>query len=139
MENTNNHPPFQSLKVYREQVHEIVAGRMRTAVMDMVFQLFEDELNPLCGPRYCRGEYYRAGSDPGSIYVNGQRVSIKKPRVKKGGKDVEVQTYSALRNYDLLSQRIEVDFPKKRDTFLSKNLCNMPKSLCHAPFSNFFQ
>ena len=38
---------------------------------------------------------------------NGQRVSIKKPRVKKGNQEVGVQTYSALRNYDLLSRRIE--------------------------------
>jgi len=108
MKNTEYQQSFQSIKDYQAQIHEIVAGRMRTAVMDMVVQLFEDELYHLCGPRYGReAECSRAGSDPGSIYVNGQRVSIKKPRVKKGGKDVEVKTYSALRNYDLLSERIK--------------------------------
>ena len=71
---------FQSLNDYGEQIREIVQGRMKSAVLDMVYQLFEDELHFLCGPRYDRfGECSRAGSDPGSIYVNGQRVLIKKP------------------------------------------------------------
>ena len=61
---------------------------LKSAVLDMVCQLFEDELHFLCGPRYDRKtECSRAGSDPGSIYVNGQRVLIKKTRVKKKGKE----------------------------------------------------
>lgn len=108
MKNTEYQQTFQSLKEYREQIHEVVATRMRTAVIDMVCQLFEDELYHLCGPRYSReAEFSRAGSDKGSIYANGQRVSIKKPRVKKGSKDIEVKTYTALRNYDILSERIK--------------------------------
>lgn len=108
MKNTEYQQSFQSIKSYHEQIHEIVAGRMKNAVLDMVYQLFEDELQLLCGPRYDRNaECTRAGSDPGSVYVNGQRVLIKKPRVKKSGKDVEVKTYSALRHYDLLSERVK--------------------------------
>lgn len=108
MENKEYQQSFQSLKDYREQIQEIVAGRMRTAVLDMVYQLFEDELSLLCGPKYSReAEFSRAGSDPGSVYLSGQRVSIKKPRVKKNGKDVEIKTYSALRSYDLLSERVK--------------------------------
>ena len=99
---------FQSLNDCRQQIREIVQGRMQTAILDMVYQLFEDELHFLCGPRYDRkAQCSRAGSDPGSIYANGQRVLIKKPRVKKKGREVEVKTYSALRDYDLLSQRIK--------------------------------
>ena len=69
MKNIGNDPSFQSLKAHRDQIREIVSGRMRTAVIDMVHQLFEDELQQLCGPLYSRNEYHRAGSDPGSIYV----------------------------------------------------------------------
>ena len=107
MKDISKPPSIQSLKVYQEQAREIISGRMRSAMLDLAYQLFEEELGQLCGPRYSRNEYHRAGSDPGSIYMNGQRVPVKKPRVKKDGKDMEVQTYSALRNYDLLSQRIE--------------------------------
>lgn len=108
MENKEYQQSFQSLKDYREQIHEIVAGRMRTAMTDMVYHLFEDELELLCGRRYSRGsEYYRAGSDQGSVYINGQRAAIKKPRVKKNGKEVEVKTYSALRDFDVLSERVK--------------------------------
>lgn len=108
MKNRENQKPIQSLKQYQEQIREIVQGRMRSAVLDMVHQLFEDELEILCGPRYDReAECSRAGSDKGSVYVSGQRVAVRKPRVKRDGKDVEVQTYSSLRNYDLLSERIK--------------------------------
>ena len=108
MKNIKYQRSFQSLNDCRQQIREIVQGRMQTAILDMVYQLFEDELHFLCGPRYDRkAQCSRAGSDPGSIYANGQRVLIKKPRVKKKGREVEVKTYSALRDYDLLSQRIK--------------------------------
>ena len=108
MKNIKYQQSFQSLNDYGQQIREIVQGRMKSAVLDLVCQLFEDELHFLCGPRYDRSKKcLRAGSDPGSIYVNGQRVLIKKPRVKKKGQEVEVKTYSALRDYDLLSNRIK--------------------------------
>lgn len=108
MKDIKDQQSFQGLNDCRQQIREIVQGRMKTAVLDMVYQLFEEELHFLCGPRYDRkAECSRAGSDPGSIYVNGQRVLIRKPRVKKKGQEIEVKTYSALRDYDLLSQRVK--------------------------------
>jgi len=108
MENKEYQHSFQSIKEYRAQIQEIVAGRMRSAMTDMVYQLFEEELEFICGPRYSRGsEYFRAGSDQESVYIDGQRAVVKKPRVKRNGKEVEVKTYSALRNFDILSERIK--------------------------------
>lgn len=55
MENKEFQESFQSIKDYRAQVQEIVSGRMRSAMTDMVYQLFEEELEFICGPRYSRG------------------------------------------------------------------------------------
>ena len=76
---------IQVLKDTQEQIREVFVGRMRSSILDMVYELFEDEVENLCGPRYVRGrdkEYYRAGSDKGSILVQVQRVLVRKPRVK---------------------------------------------------------
>ena len=78
-------------------------------ILDMVQQLFEEELSGLCGPRHARERgkvHYRAGSDRGSILAHGQRVCVRKPRVKRDEKDVELGTYSALQNYDVLCEQV---------------------------------
>jgi putative transposase len=51
-------------------------------------------------------EAVRNGSDPGSVILQGQRVSVRKPRVKRAGKDVKLESYSALREYDMLCERV---------------------------------
>jgi transposase-like protein len=38
--------------------------------------------------------------------VHGQRVTVEKPRVKRQGRDVELQTHRALRSYDPLNERV---------------------------------
>ena len=100
---------IQVLKDTQEQIREVFVGRMRSSILDMVYQLFEDEVKNLCGPRYRRGcdtEYYRAGSDKGSILAQGQRVLVRKPRIKNEGHDVCLNTYSALQSYDMVSDKI---------------------------------
>ena len=100
---------IQVLKDTQEQIREVFVGRMRSSILDMVYQLFEDEVKNLCGPRYRRGrdtEYYRAGSDKGSILAQGQRVLVRKPRIKNEGHDVRLNTYSALQSYDMVSDKI---------------------------------
>jgi hypothetical protein len=50
MKNTEYQQSFQSIKSYHEQIHEIVAGRMKNAILDMVYQLFEDEFSFFVAP-----------------------------------------------------------------------------------------
>lgn len=65
-----------------------------------VQQAMEAEVNTLAGERYSRNPssgVNRWGSQQGLVYVNGQKVNIKKPRVvrKSGSKheEVELETY----------------------------------------------
>ena len=51
MKNIKYQQSFQSLNDYGQQIREIIQGRMKSAVLDMVYQLFEDELHfPLWSP-----------------------------------------------------------------------------------------
>lgn len=68
--------------------------------MIAVQQAMSAEVETLAGPRYARNperDLSRWGTQQGLVYVNGQKVNIKKPRVvRKTGKrheEVELQTY----------------------------------------------
>lgn len=106
MKSTQHQLKFQSVK---SQIREHVEAQMRGAILSTIYELFSQEITELCGPRFARkGDTYahRAGSDPGSILAQGQRFEVKKPRAKRGGKDVELQAYLALQNYDALSEKV---------------------------------
>lgn len=109
MENTKDHHLFQVSSNTSEQVRQIVEGRIRSSILNLIYDLFEDELSQLCGERYARhrsAAYQRAGSDRGSVLAQGQKLQVRKPRVKKSGHDVRLRTYSALQSYDMLCNRV---------------------------------
>lgn len=102
-------PSFEIVKSVGDQIREIVECQMRHAALNMVHELFNEEVKQLCGSRFSRkgeGGYYRGGSDTSSVLVQGQRMKIKKPRVRKNDEEVLLETHSALRNYDVLCERV---------------------------------
>lgn len=91
------------------QTKEMVQDQLRKATLGLVLELYQQEVEELCGPTYSRKAghgFYRGGSDPSTVLANGQRIEVRKPRVKKGEREVELHTHRALRDYDLLSGRI---------------------------------
>lgn len=106
MKSTVHQLKFQSVK---SQIRDHVEAQMRGAILSTIYELFRQEIDELCGPRFARkGDElaHRAGSDPGSILAHGQRFQVKKPRAKRAGRDVELQSYLALQNYDALSEKV---------------------------------
>jgi transposase-like protein len=114
MRNSNEvvHPYQQSFHVVKDvygQIREMVECQLRGSVLALVQELFTEEVKGLCGPTFSRkGDqfYHRGGSDPGSVLLQGQRVAVKKLRVKKDGQDVELKSYTALQHFDLLCDKV---------------------------------
>lgn len=113
METTNKVTPVQlSFNVVQDaygQVREMVGAQMRSAALKLVQSLFVEEVARLCGPRFSRKDEdacHRGGSDPGSVILDGQRVAVKKPRIRKNGKDVPLVAYGALQGFDLLCEKV---------------------------------
>jgi putative transposase len=108
MQKTTSHEvKFQSVN---QQIREYIQAQMRGATLAMVYELFNQEVDRMCGPVFSRKGSelaHRAGSDPGSILAQGQRLAVKKPRVKKAGQEVELSTYAALQGYDILSKQVQ--------------------------------
>jgi len=78
-----------------QELRLILQGAVRHALRELV----EEEVAALCGPRYGRdghGEHYRAGSAPSSVYVQGRKEPMARPRVRRrsGDGDREVELFS---------------------------------------------
>lgn len=103
------HQPFHIVKDIYPQIREAVAQQMRGSALALIQGFFAEEVESLCGTRYSRkgnGYFHRGGSDPGSILFGGQRIAVKKLRMKNEGEDVELKTYTALQHYDLLCDKV---------------------------------
>ena len=100
---------FQVSSNTLSEVRETIEDQIRSSILCLIHDLFEEELLELCGRRYSRHRdtlYQRAGSDKGSVLAQGQRLQVRKPRVKKSGHEVRLKSYSALQGYDILCDRV---------------------------------
>lgn len=98
-----------SLGDAHSQIRAITEAKFRHVMLDFVEGLFFSEVEKLCGKAFARktDEFcHRGGSDPGSVILQGKRISVKKPRVKLAGEEVELKSYAALQSYDLLCERV---------------------------------
>jgi transposase-like protein len=69
--------------------------------------LFTEEIARLCGPRYSRGENRasRWGEARGDIVLGGRKVKVNRPRARRAGQEIELETYGQLQNEDPLTDR----------------------------------
>jgi len=59
----------------------------------------EQEVAGICGKHHAHGEELasRWGTQPGSIYLGGQKVAVQKPRVRGAEGELKLSTYEQLR------------------------------------------
>jgi len=72
----------------RELIRRTLRGQLHEAMVGLVYDMFDQEVEALCGLRYQRDrecEAARAGSEQGSIYWDGRRQPVRRPRVRAGG------------------------------------------------------
>lgn len=67
----------------------------------------EYEVDTLCGGRHSReAGASRWGTQPGSITLGNQRVSIARPRVRDGGREVPLETYTRFQDPSIFDQTV---------------------------------
>lgn len=70
--------------------------------------LLEMDREALCGPAYARGPdgaAQRWGGTDGRLVMGGQRVSVRRPRVRQDGREVELPSWTAFADRDPLNER----------------------------------
>lgn len=93
----------------REEIREIVKAQLRGAALGLVQDLFRQEVENLCGKPYARKRMdlrLRGGTEPGTIYLEGQRMRVRRPRVRDAGREVPLESYGALQEYDVLCEEV---------------------------------
>lgn len=106
---SNDQSSIHLIQSKTEEIREMIHQQMRGAALALIQGLFMQEVEELCGRPFTRKEaqgHHRGGSDPGSVFLQGQRLEVKKPRVKKGGQEVKLQSYGSLQDFDLLQEKI---------------------------------
>lgn len=72
--------------------------------------LFKEDLDRVCGERYARkgGDgrlAQRWGQQQGQVVLGGRKVSLLRPRARRGGEEVELPSYQRLQQEDPLNDR----------------------------------
>jgi len=76
---------------------ELMQQTLRQSVRLALFEAMEQEVNLLCGSKYkpSGSEFKRAGSEIGSVYLNGEKETIRRPRVRDQKGEVKLEVYQA--------------------------------------------
>ena len=109
MKNKQSQNTLQMLKHRQEEVRGLVAMQLQGAALKLLKGLFEEEVDRLCGKRFCHKSHklsHRGGSEKGSVIIRGQRMSITRPRVRKGDREQSLGSYEALQRFDLLCEDV---------------------------------
>jgi transposase-like protein len=76
---------------------ELLQQTLRQSVRLALYDAMEQEVNLLCGAKYkpSESEYKRAGSEQGSVYLDGGKEAVKRPRVRNADGEVSLEVYKA--------------------------------------------
>jgi putative transposase len=81
------------------EASELFKELIRGSVREAFWQMMTDEVELLCGPRYRPDEasqYQRAGSEKGSVYLEGGKEEMRRPRVRhEENGEVKLESYRA--------------------------------------------
>lgn len=97
--------PIELLAQAGDATGEAFESFMRTAARTAFMNVMLEEVAQLCGPAYHPrpdATCGRAGSAPGRYFFGTDEEPVRKPRVRKDGKEVRLKTYEAAQSRDAL-------------------------------------
>ncbi len=90
-------------------IHAMLMEKAKTAVLATAVELMAQDIDRLCGDAFARkseGLCHRGGSELTSVVIDGARHSIRKPRARKDGKEVDLPSVACLRDQELLDAQM---------------------------------
>lgn len=99
----------QGLAKFREYAVEQIHEQVRRQAVELVVGLMQEEVALLCGQAFAhKGDRlaHRAGSEKGSIALFGQRTAVRRPRVRRDGKEVRLDRYTQFSSMDNLGEKV---------------------------------
>lgn len=99
----------------RQRMHDILqtgSQALNEVTLELGRELAEfilyAEREERAGPDYqpCRKGLYKWASEPGSVLIGGQKVEVQRPRLRRGDKEVHLQSYEAMRDTEGFSEQL---------------------------------
>lgn len=90
-------------------IQAVLLERAKHAALAMAVALLEQDAEALCGARYERkrgDQSYRGGHEQTSVVVEGAKYGIRRPRVRKANREIELPTLKKLQHQDLLDEQM---------------------------------
>jgi len=100
---------LRDIETRHAAIRQELQMRIKNSVLGYAYELLRGEVEALCGLPFSHksdDQMRRGGSEAGSLLVEGQRICIKKPRVRDGNNEHHLDTYRALHDYDILSEDV---------------------------------
>jgi len=87
---------------FRSFLKSDIETEIRKRSLEFIQEIMEEEIEALCGKKFSRkveeSLAYRAGSENVFVPILGQKHKIKKPRVRKSGQEVLLESYANLKS-----------------------------------------
>lgn len=92
-------------------IQAMLLEKAKNAILATAIELMEQDMARLCGEKFSRksvNEFcHRGGSERTSLMVDGAKVSVRKPRARKAGKEIELPSLAKMRDQNLLDQQMQ--------------------------------
>lgn len=99
----------------RQRMHDILqtgSQALNQLTLELGRELAEfilySEREERAGPDYQprREGLYKWASEPGSVYVGGQKMSVERPRLRRGDREVSLKSYAAMKDKQGFSEQL---------------------------------
>lgn len=106
---------ISSAQQRRQQMHEILQNgieALNALSLELGRQMAEfilyAEREELAGPDYqpAKQGLYKWASEPGSVRIGGQKVTVERPRLRRAGREVPLKSYEAMQDAEGFSERL---------------------------------
>jgi transposase-like protein len=106
---------ISSAQQRRQQMHEILQNgieALNAISLELGRQMAEfilyAEREELAGPDYqpAKEGLYKWASEPGSVRIGGQKVTLERPRLRLAGREVALKSYEAMQDAEGFSERL---------------------------------
>ena len=137
-----NVSPIELLAQAGDDAGEAFESFMRTAARTAFMNVMLEEVAQLCGPSYHPlpdAACGRAGSAPGRYFFGPDEEPVRKPRVRKDGKEVRLKTYEAAQSRDALHDAMLRAFMAGMPSREHKRMFKGASGTSHAEVSKLWQ
>ena len=90
-------------------IQKMLLEKAKETVLSTAVALLEQDMLTLCGERFARKVSdlcHRGGSEKTTLFLEGAKYAIPRPRARRGKEEVELPSLAKLRDRDLLDQQM---------------------------------